>query len=343
MQHPEAPAHNRQPRTRLERLVDAHRHQIRQRIRGARLIGPVNLMRLPAVARAAAVRTGDLHVRQKLHVETDRPGAVAGRTAQRSRVIGKGTGLQVLLFRFVRPGKGFPQLIVYIGVGRHRRPDVDADRRRVNQPDLPDAVRLYILYMRRQRFSFGSRLQSRNQALQHQRRLPGAGNARDNRQLPFRKSDMERLYRVQGAHLHLNRPGVKQLRLRRAHPHIHPGLIRKERPDHRLLIFLQIFDCPLRDHAAAAGTRLRPHLDHPVGMPQNAGIVIDQHHRVAVRYQIIHHAGQPLDIGRMQADRRLIQHVEHTGCAVAHGAGKLHTLPLPCRKSRRGPVQGKIA
>ena len=37
--------------------------------------------------------------------------------------------------------------------------------------------------------------------------------------------------------------------------------------------------------------------------------MIDQHHGVAVGDQVLHHAGQARQIGRMQPDGGLVQHV----------------------------------
>ena len=45
----------------------------------------------------------------------------------------------------------------------------------------------------------------------------------------------------------------------------------------------------------------------------------------------------------MQPDRRLVQHIENARCAVAHGAGKLHTLTLAGGKRGGGAVKGQIA
>ncbi len=56
--------------------------------------------------------------------------------------------------------------------------------------------------------------------------------------------------------------------------------------------------------------------------------MVHQHHRIAVRHQIAHHAREPDDVVGVQADGGLIQHIEHAGGAVAHGAGQLHALPL---------------
>ena len=71
--------------------------------------------------------------------------------------------------------------------------------------------------------------------------------------------------------------------------------------------------------------------------------MIHQQHGVPVRHQIMHHAGEPHDVGRMQTDGGLVQHIQHARGPVAHRAGQLHPLPL-ARGERGGrPVKGEIA
>ena len=56
--------------------------------------------------------------------------------------------------------------------------------------------------------------------------------------------------------------------------------------------------------------------------------------------QIVHHPGQAHNIGRVQTDGRLVQHIENARCAVADGAGQLHPLALAGgeRRRRSGPA-----
>ena len=72
--------------------------------------------------------------------------------------------------------------------------------------------------------------------------------------------------------------------------------------------------------------------------------MIHQDHRIAVRDQVMHHASQAHDVGGMQADAGFVQHIEHPGGAVAHGAGQLHPLPLAEKEKDivfHGPAEKK--
>ena len=89
-------------------------------------------------------------------------------------------------------------------------------------------------------------------------------------------------------------------------------------------------------------SRFRPHLDHPVGLFQDLGVVVHQNDRVAVGHEVVHHTGQTHDVRRMQADGRLIQHIEHAGGAVADGPGQLHPLALTGGKGRGRAVKRQI-
>ena len=66
-------------------------------------------------------------------------------------------------------------------------------------------------------------------------------------------------------------------------------------------------------------------------------------HGVAVRNQVVHHAAKAFEVGGMQSDGRLVEHIEHPACPVAHGPGQLHPLPLAGGEGGGGAVKGQIA
>ena len=71
--------------------------------------------------------------------------------------------------------------------------------------------------------------------------------------------------------------------------------------------------------------------------------MVHHDHRVAIAHEVVDDAEQPLDVGRMQADGGLVEHVEHAGSTRAHGAGQLDALQLAVGKRRAGTVQAQIA
>ena len=116
-------------------------------------------------------------------------------------------------------------------------------------------------------------------------------------------------------------------------------LIGKIRPDDGFRIFRNSLNPSLGNNLPTVRASALSHLDHPIGMLQNLRIMIDEDDRVAVRLQIIHDTGQPLEIIRMKANGRLIENIENTCRAVADRPGKLHTLPLTGGKRRSRPIQ----
>ena len=106
------------------------------------LFVPLDLFRFLAIPAAPAIRAGNFHIRQKLHIQADRACPVAGRAAQFSGIIGK----IACLIAHVALASGslcisLAQLVMNIGIGGHGGTDIDADGCRVDQLDLPDALR----------------------------------------------------------------------------------------------------------------------------------------------------------------------------------------------------------
>ena len=71
--------------------------------------------------------------------------------------------------------------------------------------------------------------------------------------------------------------------------------------------------------------------------------MIDHHHRVAVSQQVAHNAEQAVDVGGVQADGGLVQHVEHAGGAIAHGTRQLHALAFAGGQRGACAIERQIA
>ena len=72
----------------------------------------------------------------------------------------------------------------------------------------------------------------------------------------------------------------------------------------------RLFGRALEDDAAAAAAALGPEVDDPVGLGDDVEVVLDDHHGVAGVDQPVQHADQLLDVGHVQADGGLVEHVE---------------------------------
>jgi hypothetical protein len=63
-------------------------------------------------------------------------------------------------------------------------------------------------------------------------------------------------------------------------------------------------------HAPAAVSSLGPEVHDPVGLGDHVEVVLDQDDRVARVDQPVQHPDQLLHVGHVQADGRLVQHIQ---------------------------------
>ena len=197
--------------------------------------------------------------------------------------------------------------------------------------------------MLRQPAPLNGRLQRRDKAFEDQRGLARAGHASDDAQPPLGKFHFQRVYGVDGPGGKAQPPEVKQRLFARQLPRSGGSRLAEEGADPGIGVGGQLRHRSLRDDMPAGRARARAHFHQMVGFGEYLRVVIDQQHGIAVGHQIAHHAREADDVGGMQADGRLVQHVEHAGCAVAHSAGKLHPLPLAGGERGGGAVKGEIA
>ena len=248
----------------IDGRVHVHVHQLRQRGRLPRRAGQFYQSGRPGIAGTTAVRAGDVHIRQELHVQAHLAGAVAAGTAQGPGVVGKISGLVAVCLCVRRPRKEPAQVIVDACVGGNGGADVDPDGGRINELDVGDALRVKGADMRRQCLAVDAGFQCRNKALQHQRGLAGAGHAGHDGQPPLGQVYFQRLHRVElrGGKMEcsLCKQGVRQCALS-------PQGVRlsgEEGPDLGRRVRLDGRDGALCDHMAALCPGFRPHFHDPV-------------------------------------------------------------------------------
>ena len=93
---------------------------------------------------------------------------------------------------------------------------------------------------------------------------------------------------------------------------------------------------------AAVLARPRPDVDHPVGGPDGVLVVLDHDQRVAQVAQPEQGLQQPVVVPLVQADRRLVQHVQHADQPGADLGGQPDPLRLAAGQRRRRPVQRQV-
>ena len=87
----------------------------------------------------------------------------------------------------------------------------------------------------------------------------------------------------------------------------------------------------LGDHLAAMDAGGGADVDDIVGMQDGVLVVLDDDHRVADVAQVLQRVEQPGIVALVQADRRLVQHVEHAGQPGADLRGEPDALALAAR------------
>ncbi len=100
--------------------------------------------------------------------------------------------------------------------------------------------------------------------------------------------------------------------------------------------------CAGDDDASAVRARARPHIDHVIGGAQHVEIVFDDEHGVAQIAQLAQHVDQPGGVARMQADRRLVEHVQHARQARAQQRSESQPLRFSGREGGRGSIEREI-
>ena len=71
-------------------------------------------------------------------------------------------------------------------------------------------------------------------------------------------------------------------------------------------------------------------------------VVLDDDDRVALLLQIAQGGDEPIVVARMEADRRLIEQIEHAHKSGADSRGQPHALPLAAAERVGGPVERQV-
>ena len=93
---------------------------------------------------------------------------------------------------------------------------------------------------------------------------------------------------------------------------------------------------------AAAHARAGAEVDDVVGRPHRVFVVLDDDHGVAQVAQLRERVEQPVVVARVQADRGLVENVEHADQAAADLPGQANALRLAARERRGGAVERQI-
>ena len=117
----------------------------------------------------------------------------------------------------------------------------------------------------------------------------------------------------------------------------------EELAGHRLAVARDLRRRPFGDDLAAVQPGARPHVDEPVGAPHHLLVVLDDDDRVADVAQPLERRDQPRVVALVQADRRLVEDVEHADELRADLRREPQALRLAARQRRRRAVERQVA
>ena len=104
----------------------------------------------------------------------------------------------------------------------------------------------------------------------------------------------------------------------------------------------QVGDRPLGDDLAPLDAGPGAEVDEMVGRAHRVLVVLDDDHRVAQVAQPLQGREQPVVVARVQADRRLVEDVEHADQPGADLAGQADPLRLAAGERRRRAVERQV-
>ena len=112
----------------------------------------------------------------------------------------------------------------------------------------------------------------------------------------------------------------------------------------RCRLLRHLFGSSLGDDRAAASTALRTEIDDVVGRFGDLHVVLDDDHRVAAIDQALQGGEELVDVGEMEADRRLVEEKERVGLArPGEGRRQLEALRLAAGKRYECLAEPQIA
>ncbi len=320
-----------------EGLLDRHVEHL-----GDRLALVVDLQRLPVVAGAVAHLAGDVDVGQEVHLDLD--GAVAGArlAAPALDVEAEAPGLVAAHLGLGRGREQLAHVVEDAGVGGRVGARGAADRRLVDVDDLVDLVH-----------AVDPRVAARHRArpvellgqgvvedVVDQRRLARPRHAGDGGEHPQRELDVDALEVVLACALDRDLPllvALAALGGDRDAP-----APRQVGPRQGLLAGQEVLDGAGDDDLAAVLARAGPDVDHPVGRRDRVLVVLDHDQRVAHVAQPDQRVEQAHVVALVQADGRLVEHVEDADQAGADLRGQPDALGLATGQGGGGAVHGQV-
>ena len=300
-----------------------------------------DLQRLAVVALALADVAGDVDVGQEVHLDLDDAVALAGLAAAALDVEGEAAGLVAARLRFGQAGEPFADRREGAGIGRGVRARRAADRRLVDVDDLVDVLEALDAVVRGGAFAGVVQLAGDGlvERVDQQRRLAAAGDAGDAGEQAERNLGRDVLEVVAARVDHLDGAAmVRRAPLR----HLDLELAGEIFAGQRVRVAHDLGGRAFGDDVAAMHAGAGADVEDVIGEQDRVLVVLDHDHGVAEVAQALERVEQARVVALVQADRGLVQHVEHARQARADLRGEADALALAAGQRAGGAGQREV-
>ena len=303
---------------------------------------PANLERVLGETGPVALFAGHPDIGQEIHVELGGAVPLAGLAAAAGHVEAEATSLPAALLRVGQHREQDADVVPHLHIRGGVAPRRAADRRLVDHDHLVEMVGT----RDRVEVSGSGDLapqpspQLRLQHVAHQRALAAARDARHAHQLTERDLDVDSSKVVVPHTLEHERLARRLPSLRRQLNRI---AARQKSTSDAPVARRHVGRRARRHHLAAALARARAEVDHPVGRADRFFVVLDHDHGVALVAEGFEGTEQLDVVTGVQADRWLVEHVEHAGEAGADLRRQPDPLALAAGERGCLAIKRKIA
>ena len=320
----------------VHRLLDRHVEHV-----GDRLALEAHLERLAVVALPVALLARHVHVREEVHLDLDLAVAAADLAAAALHVEREAARLVPARPRLLRARVEVADVVEEPDVGGRVRARRAPDRRLVDVDDLVDLlqpadppVRPRALLRPVEPVRHGL-----VEHLVHERRLARPRHARDRAEDAERDLHVDLLEVVLRRALHLDVPRGPAALLRNRDLELPGEVLAGERVRRAEHVGGGPFGHELPAVLAGAG----PEVHQVVGRPHRALVVLDHDHGVAEVAQPLERGDQALVVALVQADRRLVEDVQHAHERRPDLGGEPDALRLAARQRRGRALERQVA
>ena len=301
----------------------------------------LHLEHLRLEAAAVALIARHEHVGEKLHLDAHFAFALAGFAAaagdvEREMARGEAARLGVL-----RRGENLADRIERLQVRHGIRPRRASDRRLIDEHDVADELGAFELAERADallRSAFRA-LHRGIQHVVHERRLARSADTGDAGERVQRNLDVDVLEVVLGrAEQPQLLPAAPPPRRRHRNRQIAAQVLRRQRS----LILQQVLERSGKHDAAALLARAEAEVDDGVADANHVFVVLDDEHGVALIAQLPKDVDEPQVVARVQADRRLVEHVQRVDQRRSERRRQVDALRFAARQRRRQAIERQI-